>query len=110
MRRRSQRSKRTVRSAGMMRGATRRVIGGVDTHKDVHVAAVLDELGRLLDTATFAIKARTAAANQLHSLTDTAPDELRAKLRNLTTLQRVRLCARLRPGDVLTPAGAAKRS
>ena len=57
-----------------------------------------------------AIKARTAAANQLHSLTDTAPDELRARLRGLTTLQRARLCARLRPGDVLTPAGAAKRA
>ncbi len=34
--------------------APQRVIGGVDTHKDVHVAAVLDELGRLHDTATFA--------------------------------------------------------
>jgi transposase len=193
--------------------ATRRVIGGVDTHKDAHVAAVLDELGRLLDTASFAttplgyrdcyrwicsfgevlavgiegtgswgaglsrflrardlnvvevnrpnrqtrrrkgksdtvdaemaaravlagdatvtpkagdgpvealrqlrlarrgaIKARTAAANQLHSLTDTAPDELRAKLRRLTTIQRARLCARLRPGDLLTPLGAAKRA
>jgi transposase len=191
--------------------ATRRMIGGVDTHKDVHVAAVLDEFGRLLSTASFettaagyrdlyrwlcgfgevlavgvegtgswgaglsrhlrarglnvievnrtnrqtrrrkgktdavdaeaaaravlagdatvtpksgdgpiealrqlrlarsgAMKARTAAANQLHSLTDTAPDELRARLRGLTTLQRARLCARLRPGDVLTPAGAAK--
>ena len=43
-----------------------------------------------------AMKARTAAANQMHSLTDTAPDELRAKLRGLTTLQRARLCARLR--------------
>jgi transposase len=191
--------------------ATPRVIGGVDTHKDVHVAAVLDELGRLLNTASFetttvgyrdlyrwlcghgevlavgvegtgswgaglsrhlrarglnvievnrtnrqtrrrkgktdtvdaeaaaravlagdatvtpksgdgpiealrqlrlarhgAMKARTAAANQLHSLTDTAPDELRARLRRLTTLQRARTCARLRPGDVLTPGGAAK--
>jgi len=191
--------------------ATRRVIGGVDTHKDVHVAAVLDEQGRLLGTASFettaagyrdlgrwlcgygevlavgvegtgswgaglsrslrarglnvvevnrtnrqtrrrkgktdtvdaeaaaravlagdatvtpksgdgpiealrqlrlarngAMKARTAAANQLHSLTDTAPEELRARLRGLTTLQRARTCARLRPGDVLTPAGAAK--
>jgi transposase len=57
-----------------------------------------------------AMKARTAAANQLHSLTDTAPNELRAKLRGLTTLQRARVCARLRPGDVLTPAGAAKRA
>ena len=194
-------------------GETQRVIGGVDTHKDVHVAAVLDELGRLLDTASFAtttsgyralhrwlcrhgevlavgvegtgswgaglcrflrardlnvievnrpnrqtrrrkgksdtvdaemaaravlagdatvtpkagdgpiealrqlrlarrgaMKARTAAANQLHSLTDTAPDHLRAKLRPLTTLQRARTCARLRPGELLTPAGAAKHA
>jgi len=193
--------------------ATRRVIGGVDTHKDVHVAAVLDEQGRLLETTSFAtnafgyrdcyrwitsfgevlavgvegtgswgaglcrflrardlnvvevnrpnrqtrrrkgksdtvdaemaaravlagdatvtpkagdgpvealrqlrlarrgaIKARTAAANQMHSLTDTAPDELRAKLRGLTTLQRARLCTRFRAGDLLTPAGAAKRA
>jgi transposase len=32
----------------------RRVLGGVDTHKDVHVAAVIDDLGRILDTAAFA--------------------------------------------------------
>ncbi len=57
-----------------------------------------------------AIKARTAAANQLHSLTDTAADELRTKLRGLTTLQRAKTCARLRAGDVFTPAGAAKRA
>jgi len=31
----------------------RRVIGGVDTHKDIHVGAVLDENGRLLDTGSF---------------------------------------------------------
>lgn len=30
------------------------IIGGVDTHKDVHVAAALDHLGRLLGTAEFA--------------------------------------------------------
>ena len=29
------------------------VIGGVDTHKDVHVAAVIDERGKILDTANF---------------------------------------------------------
>lgn len=29
------------------------VIGGVDTHKDVHVAAVIDERGKILDTAEF---------------------------------------------------------
>ncbi len=192
---------------------TQRVIGGIDTHKDIHVAAVLDEHGRLLATRSFpttttgyrqlhrwlcehgevlavgvegsgswgvglarflrargmniievnrpnrqtrrrkgksdtvdaemaaravlagdatvtpktadgpvealrqlrlarsgAMKARTAAANQMHSLTDTAPDELRARLRSLTTLQRARLCARMRVSDVHTPAGAAKRA
>ena len=31
----------------------RRVIAGVDTHKDFHVVVVLDERGRKLDTATF---------------------------------------------------------
>jgi transposase len=34
-------------------GRAARVFGGVDTHKDVHVAAALDELGRLLGTGSF---------------------------------------------------------
>jgi transposase len=33
--------------------AAARAFGGVDTHQDVHVAAALDELGRLLGTASF---------------------------------------------------------
>ncbi len=33
------------------------VFGGVDTHRDVHVAAVVDATGRLLDTATFSADA-----------------------------------------------------
>lgn len=32
---------------------TRRVIGGVDTHKDTHVAAVVDDAGRILGVAAF---------------------------------------------------------
>ena len=32
----------------------RRVIGGVDTHKDLHVAAVVDDRDRVLATASFA--------------------------------------------------------
>jgi hypothetical protein len=35
-----------------------RVVAGVDTHKDVHVAVVLDEVGRLGDTASLAATAR----------------------------------------------------
>lgn len=39
----------------MMTSLTRRVTGGVDTHADIHVAAVLDSAtGQLLGTATFA--------------------------------------------------------
>jgi len=34
------------------------VIGGVDTHKDVHVAAVIDERGKIIDTASFATSAK----------------------------------------------------
>jgi len=34
------------------------VVGGVDTHKDVHVAAVVDERGKILDTASFATTTR----------------------------------------------------
>src|SRR5947207_10235386 len=31
-----------------------RVVGGVDTHKDLHVAAVVDELDRVLESRCFA--------------------------------------------------------
>jgi transposase len=34
--------------------AERRVVGGVDTHEDLHVAAVVDEQDRLLDSCSFA--------------------------------------------------------
>jgi transposase len=34
------------------------VIGGVDTHKDLHVAAVVDERGKILDTAEFETTAK----------------------------------------------------
>jgi transposase len=44
-------------------GHAARVFGGVDTHKDVHVAAALDELGRLLGTGSFATT--TAGYQQL---------------------------------------------
>ena len=35
-------------------GTVRRIIGGVDTHKDLHVAAVVDEQDRVLGTQSFA--------------------------------------------------------
>ncbi len=56
------------------------------------------------------MKARTAAANQLHSLTDTAPDPIRAQLRGLSLRKGVALAERWRPGSAMTPQNAAKRS
>ncbi len=55
-----------------------------------------------------AVKARTQAANQIHSVIDTAPEELRAQLIALPTAVRITRCSRLRPADAATPLGAAK--
>jgi transposase len=59
-----------------------------------------------------AMKARTQAANQLHALVITAPDELRARLRGLSMGELIPLVAAFRPvraGTALsTPLAAAK--
>ena len=38
----------------VIEGRERRIVGGVDTHKDLHVAAVVDEQDRVIGTQTFA--------------------------------------------------------
>ena len=38
----------------VMEGRERRIVGGVDTHKDLHVAAVVDEQDRVIETRCFA--------------------------------------------------------
>jgi transposase len=189
----------------------RRVVGGVDTHKDIHVAAAVDDVGRILGTAEFptttrghrallawlgrfgvvarvgiegtgaygaglarylakagvevvevdrpnrqtrrrrgksdpvdaeaaaraalsgeasgrpksrtgavemiralrvarrsARKARTQAVNQIRDLIITAPDELRATLRDLTLKEVVDRAERWRPGPVTSPTAATK--
>lgn len=55
-----------------------------------------------------AVKARTQAANQIRDLIVTAPDQLRSRLRNLGTDQRVAVCSRLRTADTTDPAQATK--
>jgi transposase len=61
-----------------------------------------------------AIKARTQAANQLQALRVTAPEELRNRLRTLSTKELVSVAARFRladgPGDVPTATKFALRS
>lgn len=55
-----------------------------------------------------AIKARTQAANQIRDLIVTAPDQLRSRLRDLDTDDRVALCARFRTGELADHAEATK--
>jgi transposase len=55
-----------------------------------------------------AVKARTQAGNQLRDLIITAPQTLREKLAAQPTVQQVKLAARFRPGDLTSPAEAAK--
>jgi transposase len=191
----------------------RRVIGGVDTHKDEHVAAVVDEVGRTLGTRSFpndakgyrqmrawiaghgeidrvgiegtgsygaglsrhfarvgievlevcrhdrqrrrlkgksdtvdaeaaaraalardmvatpksgtgsveairalrvprnsAMKARTQVANQIHTLIDTSPDQLRAQLRDRKIVELVTEMARWRPNPPTDPTTAHRYS
>src|SRR5215212_8189943 len=54
-----------------------------------------------------ALKARTQAANQLHALLVTAPEELRAQLRDLSTAKLVAVAARFRPGSLSKDLRAA---
>lgn len=58
-----------------------------------------------------AIKARAVAITQLKAVIKTAPDDLRAELRDLGGATLINRCARLRPtrGQALTPSPHAKR-
>jgi transposase len=57
-----------------------------------------------------ALKARVAAAEQLHGVLYSAPEELRQPLLGLKTKALVRLCAAMRPGPLTSPSAATKAS
>jgi transposase len=55
-----------------------------------------------------ALKARVAAAGQLHGVLYSAPEELRAPLLGLKTKALVRVCAAMRPGPLTSTDAATK--
>ena len=55
-------------------------------------------------------KARTQAANQIHSLAVTAPEQVKRQLKGLSLRGRVRVCAAFRPGTDHTTTTYAKRA
>jgi len=57
-----------------------------------------------------AVKSKTQAGNQIKDLVLTAPEPLRAQLRDKTTRQRVRIAAAWRPGTVTDPTSATRRA
>ena len=60
-------------------------------------------------TRRSAVKNRTMTANQISSLVATAPEELRAQLRGLTTSRRVAAAVKFRAGENLTSVTEATR-
>jgi transposase len=57
-----------------------------------------------------AVKAKTQAGNQIKDLVLTAPEPIRAQLRDKTTRGRVRITAAWRPGPVTDPASGTRRA
>jgi transposase len=68
----------------------------------------VESIRALLVARRGAVKARTQAGNQLRGLIVTAPEAVRDKLAGLSAHERVTLAARYRPGDLTSPAEAAK--
>ena len=64
----------------------------------------------LMVVRRLAVKARTQAANQIHSLVVTAPEQVKRRLKGLNAGARVRVCAAFRPGKDHTTSNYAKRA
>lgn len=90
--------------------AARAVISGQASATPKTGDGPVEALRQLRVARNGAMKARTAAANQIHSLCDTAPDRIRAQLHSLSMRKKVALAERWRPGTAMTPETAAKRS
>ena len=67
-------------------------------------------LPMLLVARRSATKARTQAANQIHSLVVTAPEQVKHQLKGLKLKARVRVCVRWRPGQAQTTVAYAKKA
>lgn len=90
--------------------AARAVLSGDATTTPKDRTGMVETIRILHLTRRSAIKVRTQAGNQMKDLILTAPEPIRAKLRGLTTRQRVRTCAAWRPGPITDPTSATRRA
>ena len=89
--------------------AARAVQAGTATGTPKAGTGSIEAIRVLRVARTSAMKARTQAMNQLHSLVSTAPDHLRDELRQLTRTELVERCAQFRPhGHLPDPTQATK--
>jgi transposase len=88
--------------------AARAAASGQATTVPKSGAGPVECIRMLLVARRSATKARTQAANQIHSLTITAPEDIKDQISGLKLKARVRVCARWRPGPEQTTAAYAK--
>lgn len=88
--------------------AARAVQAGTATGTPKARTGLVESIRALRVARRSAVKDRSAAIHQLHSLVSTAPDELRCQLRALPARRLAATCAGLRPGDLTDPAQATK--
>lgn len=88
--------------------AARAVLAGDATGIPKAASGAIESIRVLQIARRSAMKARTQAANQLHSVLVTAPDELRRTFAGLNTTAIVDRASRLRVTDATSPAAAAK--
>ena len=78
--------------------AARKVLAGEATSVPKHTGGIVESIRQLRVAREGAVKANTAALNQLYELVITAPDELRQQLAaRKTSRGKASLCLRLRP-------------
>jgi transposase len=90
--------------------AARSVLNGTSTVTPKTGTGPIEAVRQLRIARSGALKARTAAANQIHSLTDTAPEAIRAQLIGQPVKKMVAIAERWRPGVDHNVETAAKRA
>lgn len=90
--------------------AARSVLAGVAATEPKTADDSAEMLRALKIAKDSGVRARTQAGNQLKSLVVTAHDDLRHSLRTMTTIQLVRRCSQMRPGELLDVGSATKHA
>jgi transposase len=98
-RRRSSRRNRQKSDSSDAEAAARAVLAGEASGVPKSADGTVEMIRTLRAARSSAVKARTQAANQLQGMRATAPEQLRRRLRGLSTKELVSVAARLRLGD-----------